>query len=127
MERDWAMENEYMKRGYLLPKGCKDLTDVAKFKQKEVSSPALSHVLSFYNPVAKFWKSHTDMPPLSHQVFISPPTSVRKLADLLGQKPFQIIGDLMQLGVFATVDQIIDFKTVSVVARKYGFEAIKAG
>jgi len=28
------MENDYMKRGYLLPKGCKDLNDVLKRKQK---------------------------------------------------------------------------------------------
>jgi hypothetical protein len=121
------MENEYMKRGYLLPEGCKDLSDVAKLKQKHAAELLLQappHKGSFYK---KTWKSHTALPPLMHQVFVSPPTSVRKLADLLGQTPFKIIGDLMQLGVFATIDQIVDFKTVSVIARKYGFEAIKAG
>jgi hypothetical protein len=71
---------------------------------------------------------HSDsLPPLTKQVFISPPTSVRKLAALLGQKPFQIICDLTQFGIWATVDSLLDFKASSEVARKYGFEALKAG
>ena len=32
------MENEFMKRGYLLPDGCKDLADALKLKQKHSSS-----------------------------------------------------------------------------------------
>ena len=33
---------------------------------------------------------------------------VRDLAEQLKQKPFKIIADLMQVGVFATVNQAID-------------------
>jgi hypothetical protein len=44
----------------------------------------------------------------------------------LSQKPFQIVADVMQLGVFATVKQTLDFEIISRVARKYGFIAKRA-
>jgi hypothetical protein len=112
------MENEFMKRGYLLPDGCKDLTDVAKFKAKQ----DLPHVA-----LALTWRPPNPLPAVTRQVFIPPDTTVKKLAALLGQKPFEIIGDLMQLGMFATVDEVLEFTAISAVARLHGFEAIKAG
>src|SRR5262249_4004256 len=41
-------------------------------------------------------------------ITIKPPIIVRDLAEHLKQKPFVVIGDLMKLGVFATVNQAID-------------------
>lgn len=129
------MENEYMKRGYLLPPGCKDLADVLKHKQQPVPGAVLHSLpqipkghwmAAVYNPILKAWKQLPALPPLKGQVFIPPDTSVKMLATLLGQKPFQIIGDLMTLGVFAQVDSILNFRTISEVARFYGFTAIKA-
>lgn len=38
------MENEFMKRGYLLPDGCKDLMDVLKLKEQKHSLPALPFI-----------------------------------------------------------------------------------
>jgi len=113
------MENEFMKRGYLLPEGCKDLSDVAKLKQRR--EPDLS-VLGLLTP-----KKFPPLPPVTKQVFIPPQTTVKKLAGLLDLKPFEIIGDLMKLGVFAMTDYLLDFKTISDVARMHGFLAIKAG
>jgi hypothetical protein len=128
MERDWAMENEYMKRGYLLPKGCKDLTDVVKPENNpKFVWPSLPGKAAFYETAIISWKKSDPLTPLMRQIFVSPHTTVKELAALLGQKPFTIICDLVQVGTFASVDDLIDFKTVSVVARKYGFEAIKAG
>jgi hypothetical protein len=124
------MENEYMKRGYLLPEGCKDLTDVAKLKQLQppgVLTPNWPHKFTVHKPTAKAQKPAAALPPMSRQVFISPPMTPMKLAALLEQKPFRIICDLMQLGVWATVYSVIDFKACSLVARMHGFEAIKAG
>jgi len=46
---------------------------------------------------------------------------VRELADQLKQKPFKIIADLMELGVFANVNQAIDEATAQKVCAKYGF------
>jgi translation initiation factor IF-2 len=54
-------------------------------------------------------------------IIIKPPIIVRDLANALKQKPFLIIGDLMKLGVFATVNQAIDEKIAQQVCAKYGF------
>ncbi|HTX21969.1 MAG TPA: translation initiation factor IF-2 [Candidatus Aquilonibacter sp.] len=54
-------------------------------------------------------------------IVIKPPIVVRELAAQLKQKPFIIIGDLMRLGVFATVNQAIDEKIAQQLCAKYGF------
>jgi translation initiation factor IF-2 len=54
-------------------------------------------------------------------ITIKPPIVVRELADHLKQKPFKIIADLMQLGVFATVNQAIDELVAQRVCATYGF------
>jgi len=46
---------------------------------------------------------------------------VRELATQLKQKPFKIIADLMELGVFANVNQAIDEKIAQQLCAKYGF------
>ena len=66
------------------------------------------------------------LPPIVGELVIPRQTTVSNLARLLKQKPFQIIADLMGLGVFATTNQILDFEAVSSVARKYGFIAKRA-
>ena len=47
---------------------------------------------------------------------------VRELAEHLKQKPFKIIADLMQLNVFATVNQAIDESVAQRVCATYGFK-----
>ena len=49
-----------------------------------------------------------------------PPIVVRELAEQMGKKPFQIIGDLMQMGVFATVTQTIDAEAAVKICAKHG-------
>ena len=46
---------------------------------------------------------------------------VRELAEQLKQKPFKIIADLMELGVFANVNQGIEEPVAQKVCAKYGF------
>jgi translation initiation factor IF-2 len=53
---------------------------------------------------------------------IKPPIVVRELAEHLKQKPFKIIADLMQLGVFATVNQAIEETVAQRVCATYGFK-----
>ena len=113
------MENEFMKRGYLLPNGCKDLSGAAKLPQKRLPDLRALGLLPF--------KKDPSLPPITRQVFIPPKTTIYKLAGLLGLKPFEIAADLLKLGVFGMVDNIIDFKTICEVARIHGFLAIKAG
>lgn len=103
-----VMDLDYSKRDYLLPPGCKDLIDALK-----LAPPGSSHA-----PLAP------GEPASTMQVLLVPnPTSVAHLAALLGQKPFKVIADLMELGVFASVKQLLPFETVAAVARKYGYLA----
>src|SRR5262245_7048342 len=102
------MENEYMKRGFLLPEGCKNLADAPKYKVKP--SLPTSGVL----------------PPIVGELIVPPQMTVRELATVLAEKPFRIIADLMSLGIFANVNQQIDFDLISGVMRKYGFIAKRA-
>jgi len=55
-------------------------------------------------------------------IVIKPPIVVRDLAEQLKQKPFVVIGDLMKLGVFATVNQAIDEATAEKVCALHGFK-----
>ena len=52
---------------------------------------------------------------------------VPELAEAINRKPFQLIADLMQLGVFANVNQAIDEPTAKQLCAKNGskFEAKK--
>ena len=126
------MEHDYMKRGYLLPEGCKDLIDVLKRKQKRVHYlfPKLpkqfAQLPKGYGTMIKSLKQPAPLPPVKGEITIPAQTTVAQLAALLSQKPFRIVADLMQLGVFASVKQLLGFETISRIARKYGFIAKKA-
>jgi translation initiation factor IF-2 len=55
-------------------------------------------------------------------ISIKPPIVVRELAEQLKQKPFKIIADLMESGVFANVNQAIDEAIAEKICAKYGFK-----
>jgi translation initiation factor IF-2 len=63
-----------------------------------------------------------NLPDTAEVLIIKPPIIVRELAEQLKQKPFIIIGDLIKLGVFATVNQAIDEKIAQQLCAKYGFK-----
>ncbi|WP_456397381.1 translation initiation factor IF-2 [Desulfurobacterium sp.] len=46
--------------------------------------------------------------------------SVRELAEKMGEDPNKLISDLISLGKFVTINQAIDFETVSKLVEKYG-------
>jgi translation initiation factor IF-2 len=67
-------------------------------------------------PVEKF------VPPATGQLItLKPPIIVRDLAEQLKRKPFQIIADLMEVGVFANVNQSIDEDVAQRICAKHGF------
>ncbi len=101
---------DYTKRGYLLPEGCKDLIDAIKLQEATAGKAPLPPG----QPNSR-----------ARELVVHEPISVRDLAELLGQAPFQIIGDLMKLGVFANVNQHLAFEVVAKVALKYGYRARK--
>jgi translation initiation factor IF-2 len=61
------------------------------------------------------------LPADAQVISIKPPIVVRELADQLKQKPFKIIADLMESGVFANVNQAIDESVAQRICAKYGF------
>ena len=62
------------------------------------------------------------LPEGAQVIVIKPPIVVRELAEQLKQKPFKIIADLMESGVFANVNQAIDEKVAAQVCAKYGIK-----
>ncbi len=62
------------------------------------------------------------LPPDAPVLSIKPPIVVRDLAEQMKLKPFKIIADLMELGVFANVNQAIDEAIAQKVCAKNGFK-----
>jgi len=54
-------------------------------------------------------------------VQIKPPIVVRDFATILGLKPFKLISELMEMGIFAALNQSIDENVAGQVAVKHGF------
>jgi translation initiation factor IF-2 len=56
-------------------------------------------------------------------VYLLDPMSVKDLAVALQLKPFKVVADLIELGLFKSADDSVDFATASRVAQKHGFQA----
>jgi len=54
-------------------------------------------------------------------IHFKPPVVVRDFATALGLRPFQLISELMQMGVFASITQSLDETVASKIAEKHGF------
>ncbi len=61
------------------------------------------------------------MAPTGEEITLRPPIIVRDLAEKMGKKPFQVIADLMEMGIFATVNQAIETEVAQRVAAKHNF------
>jgi translation initiation factor IF-2 len=73
-------------------------------------------------PPAKSAGPQISLPSDAPTISIKPPIVVRELADQMKLKPFKIIADLMELGVFANVNQAIDEVIAQKIAAKNGFK-----
>jgi len=109
------MNPDYTKRGNLLPEGCKDLIDVLRLKEKSgLEAKDLAR------------KSSSTLPPIIGEIVIPEHTTVSQLASLLNLKPFQIVADLMEIGVFANVHHELTFTAIARIARRHGYTAKQA-
>ena len=54
-------------------------------------------------------------------ISMKPPVIVRDFATALGMRPFQLISELMQMGIFAAVTQSLDEAVAAKLAEKHGF------
>ncbi len=61
-------------------------------------------------------------PPNAPSIILKTPIVVRDLAEKLNRKPFQIIADLMNMGVFANVNQALEEPVAKSVCAKHGFK-----
>jgi hypothetical protein len=107
---------DYSKRDCLLPQGCKDLIDVLRLQQPK---PAQERV-----PETILGKKS---PPITQYVTLPSSVSVKKLIELAGKKPFCIIADLMDLGVFENIGGSVTFDIAARVLRCYGIAAALEG
>ncbi len=62
-----------------------------------------------------------NLPSDAELISIKPPIIVRDLAEKMKVKPFKLIADLMEVGVFATVNQSIEEGIAEKICAKYGF------
>src|SRR5215475_1447944 len=63
----------------------------------------------------------------TRSVELPPSMTVEELATLLNQRPAAVIQSLIKSGIFATMNQMIDFDTASTVAVDLGFEVSEMG
>ncbi len=54
-------------------------------------------------------------------IHVKPPIVVRDFAEQLGIKPFRLISELMEMNIFASMNQVIDENVAQDVAGKHGF------
>ena len=55
-------------------------------------------------------------------IIVKPPIVVRDFAGLIGLKPFQLISELMEMGIFASMNQTIDEEVARKLATVKGFD-----
>ncbi len=55
-------------------------------------------------------------------IIVKPPVIVRDFAGLIGLKPFQLISELMEMGIFASMNQTIEEDVANKLAKSKGFE-----
>lgn len=55
------------------------------------------------------------------QITLKPPIVVRDFANELGVKPFKLISELMEMGIFASINQSLEEEVASTLAAKHGF------
>lgn len=64
-----------------------------------------------------------DGPQVLGELRIPAHATVLAVARLLKKKPVQIVLDLMEVGVFASITQEVGFETIAELARRYGYIA----
>ncbi|NBR85632.1 MAG: translation initiation factor IF-2, partial [Verrucomicrobia bacterium] len=62
------------------------------------------------------------LPSTAQVITMKPPIVVRDLAEQMKRKPFQLIADLMQMGIFANVNQAVDEPIAIKLCAKHGFK-----
>ncbi len=59
------------------------------------------------------------------EIHLKPPVVVRDLAEALGKKPNELIGQLMTMNVFASINQVVDLPIVEQLCERNGFRFVR--
>ena len=78
-------------------------------------------------PPKKTGRGLSDESPEGPHIDIPDPVILKELAAALGQRPFRVVADLMELGRLVLANDSVDFDTASKVAKKYGFQTRHVG
>jgi hypothetical protein len=98
---------DYSKRDYLLPAGCKDLTDAINREAESRPRPAPD-------------------PPIARRITLPEKVSVQFIAETSG-KTIHVIARLMsRLRICVSVQRSVDFDDAARILRKFGIEAVRA-
>ncbi len=60
----------------------------------------------------------------SKEIHLKPPVILRDLAEALGCKPNLLIGELMTMNVFATINQVLEPETAAKLCQRHGFNFV---
>lgn len=63
-----------------------------------------------------------EVPAPGSLITMKPPIVVKDLAARIGLKPFQVVHELMEMNIFATLNQVIDEETARRVCERKGFQ-----
>jgi translation initiation factor IF-2 len=88
--------------------------------QNQDGGAAASSSFNQPKPKPKFVQKYK-VPESGKLITLKPPIIIRDLAQEMDRKPFQLIADLMELNVFATVNQAIEEPVAKQVCAKHGF------
>jgi translation initiation factor IF-2 len=61
----------------------------------------------------------------AHELHLKPPITVRDLAEALGRKPNELIGELFTMNVFAAINQILDADLVEQICARHGVTFVR--
>ena len=103
------------------------LPPISKIRAKTVTPEPIAPVVP--EPVEPVAEPASEAPatesdgdkPAEKVIHIKPPIIVKDLAAQLGLKSFQIIHDLMELNIFANINQTVDADAATAVCKKHGF------
>ncbi len=84
------------------------------------AAPAPSGPASVAPPAATKEQEADDSDEIK-QILVKPPIVLRDFATQLGVKPFKLISELMEMGIFASINQSLEEEVASNLAAKHGF------
>ncbi len=58
-------------------------------------------------------------------LYIPAPISVAELAQMMGVEPIDVVKRAFEMGIMATINQVLDLDTLELIADSFGFEAVR--